>query len=126
MISNVFKKTLLVFYLLTVVLTVASLGMFFIEKPYLGVSNCTNPIAAHMAAFDKNSNPGGCTHTDPKDPSDFMNNLINLTLVIGAIFIVLSIIAFNDKRQHPEDYPVPVETDEEDEEEIDEPEESNI
>ena len=126
MISPVFRKTLVVFYLLTVVLTIASLGMFFIEKPYYGETKCANPIAAHEAAFNNIGNPGGCTHTDPKDPSALMRGLINLTLIVGAIFVILSIVAFNDKRLHPEDYPVTVETEHENEDENEDQDESNI
>jgi hypothetical protein len=40
------------------------------------------------------------------EPSAVLNTIINLTIISGAIFLMLAGLGFVDRRKHPEDYPV--------------------
>ena len=104
MISPTHQKLIIAAYALTVILTIASLGMFFIEKPYKGVKNCdVDTIGVfHSVKFGVLPN---CTDIPGKDPSFLMETIINLTVLSGIVMIILSALAFYDRKKHPEGYP---------------------
>jgi surface polysaccharide O-acyltransferase-like enzyme/cbb3-type cytochrome oxidase subunit 3 len=91
LISNYHKKAIVVFYLITILLGVISLGFFLIEKPYRVSHPCTDDLSS-------------CETIINQSPTDLMSVFINLTIVSGVVFLVLSVFAYSDKRKHPEDY----------------------
>jgi hypothetical protein len=100
MISNFHKKAIVVFYLITIIFGIISLGFFYVEKPYR-VSQVCDPNATSVS---------DCVITTNSNPTNLMGHFINATIVTGSIFLALSVLAFYDKRKYPEDYakPAPV------------------
>lgn len=78
-----------------------SLCMFFVEVPYKSTSICTeNHDSKTQTAFiGDNGQAMTCTYTEAKDPSPFMNWIINANITIGIIFILLSVYAYIRNRK---------------------------
>jgi len=111
-ISDFHRKCIYAFFILTILLGCVSLCMMITEKPYYTKRNCTATNKQLFASqpFDQPVNPNGdivCkTEKVNGEPSVVLNTIINLTIISGAIFLMLAGLGFVDRRKHPEDYPV--------------------
>jgi hypothetical protein len=106
MIPKLHKNLIICAYALTIIFAVAGLGMFFIEQPYKGERVCPDKYGDERFTIGNGNGIGSqCTITEGKEPSLLMQWIINLALIFGALMIILSILAFYDKKKHPGDYP---------------------
>jgi len=111
-ISDFHRKCIYTFFILTILLGCVSLCMMIVEKPYYQKWDCNVTGRSMFASqpFDKPTNPTAdivCkTEKVNGEPSAVLNTLINLTIISGAIFLMLAGLGFVDRRKHPEDYPV--------------------
>jgi hypothetical protein len=86
--------------------------MMITEKPYYTKRVC-NATANHLFASQPFDQPITTTadivcKTEKVngEPSAVLNAIINLTIISGAIFLMLAGLGFVDRRKHPEDYPI--------------------
>jgi hypothetical protein len=102
------QKGIVGFFILTVILSISSLVMFYIEVPYKSTVKCT-PIDTINTSEEFPFNAGmmhdgklqDCTMTQSKEPSDIFNILINANIVSGVIFLILSGYAFATRKRSP-------------------------
>ena len=88
------QKLIVTFFILTIVFTVGSLLMFFIEVPYKSTMTCkennTAPYDGMNSMLHNNGKMQDCTWSEPKEPSVIFNSIINTLILCGSIFLVLS------------------------------------
>ncbi len=77
--------------------------MFFIEVPYKSTVHCVENTTRSANDYELNSmlHTNGkmqdCVWTEPKEPSIVFDAIINLSIICGSIFIVLSAYAYYRK-----------------------------
>jgi hypothetical protein len=102
------QKTIVAFFILTVLLSIGSLLMFFVEVPYKSTIKCN---VTHNSLVDPdahalngeialNGKIQSCTWTIPKEPSAFFDAIVNANIVTGIIFLLLSAYAFYRKHKN--------------------------
>ena len=112
MISDFHRKCIYTFFILTILLGCVSLCMMITEKPYYQKRNCTATNKQLFASqpFDQQITSTAdivCKMEKVNgEPSAVLNTIINLTIISGAIFLMLAGLGFVDRRKHTEDYPV--------------------
>ncbi len=100
------QKAIVVFFALTVLLSVGSLLMFFVEVPYKSTLKCVdnttvsgeNTLGNNMIM--KDGKMQDCVWTDSKQPSVIFDALVNLNIASGIIFVILSAYAYYNKRKY--------------------------
>lgn len=95
---SVLQKFIIVLFALTILTTIISLGMFYIEKPFFGYITC--PFAVNpqylLEAYGKDYknitlNMSACLTTQiARPPSQFMDAVINLNILFGTAFVISS------------------------------------
>jgi hypothetical protein len=86
--------------------------MMITEKPYYTkrVCNATGKQLFASQPFDQPITTTAdivCkTEKVNGEPSIVLNTIINLTIISGAIFLLLAALGFVDRKKHPEDYPI--------------------
>lgn len=98
------QLAIVVFFGLTVLLSVGSLLMFFVEVPYKSTYECKEihqkdkTINTDDNIIERDILQKGklqrCTWTPSKEPSALFNGLVNANIVSGMIFICLSAYAY--------------------------------
>jgi hypothetical protein len=99
------QKLIVAFFLLTIITTCISLGLFFVDVPYKSTEKCVDNLTA-TNDFDLNgprfvgSQMKDCTWTTSKDISPAHDAIINASAVCGGVFVLLSAYAyFNRKKE---------------------------
>lgn len=97
------QLAIVVFFGLTVLLSVGSLLMFFVEVPYKSTMDCkdVDPNATFELGhgFSQNGKMQDCTWTPAKEPSVIFDGLVNANIASGLIFICLSAYAYIKRRK---------------------------
>jgi len=99
------QKLIVAFFLLTIITTCISLGMFFIDVPYKSTEKCVDNKTAQND-FELGHRPMNkgilqdCTWTSPKEISPVHDAIINLSAVIGGTFVILSAYAYITRKKH--------------------------
>lgn len=103
------QKLIVTFFILTIVFSVGSLLMFFIEVPYKSVMTCKDNNTAQYDGLNSMLHNNGkmrdCVWSEPKDPSVIFNSIINTSILCGTIFLILSAYAFYRKSSTPPTLP---------------------
>lgn len=98
------QKLIVTFFLLTIITVVISLGIFFIETPFISKEKCVDNLTA-VNDFGLNSGriAGGhirdCTWTENRDLSPAHDAIINASAVCGSIFLILSAYACYERKK---------------------------
>ena len=99
------QKLIIMFFLLTILLVIGSLVLFFIETPFISKERCVDNLTA---VNDYNFHGGlakgkirDCTWTENRDLSPLHNAIINASAVCGGAFILLSAYAYVSRKKEP-------------------------
>jgi hypothetical protein len=103
------QKSVIILFSLTIILSIISLSMFYVEHPYKtqihcpfkvsgnGYSDLPN-ISHNISLFESE-----CTIVGQREPSTLMMNIINSTVIVGIIFVVTSCILYYNRRKYVEE-----------------------
>lgn len=100
------QKLIVIFFGLTMATAIIGTSMFYIEKPYISKADCSNQMNSSIFYDPDGLGVPGCTYTEPKDASPFMEGMINASVGCGIVFLILSGIAYY-KRPKKEGSPSP-------------------
>lgn len=96
------QKFVIILFALTILTTIISLSLFYIEKPYLGMRSC--PFEIH--SFDNpelntmNYNISECTMVrEMTPPTPLLDAMININMGFGVGFIIAAIVLFFEKKR---------------------------
>lgn len=98
---NTLQKLIILFFGLTIITSVIGLSMFYIEKPYIGKSDCTDQLNNSVFTTSLPAQIKGCSYEAPKEASPFMESIINSSVLFGITFLLLSGIAFYQRPKQP-------------------------
>ena len=102
---NGLQKLIVTTFILTIILTCISLGMFFIDVPYKSTEKCTeNKTATNdfsiTGHFSANGIVKDCVLTSPKEISPVHDAIINMSGICGGIFVILSAYAYYERKKN--------------------------
>ena len=107
------QKLIVAFFLLTIITTCISLGLFFVETPFISKEKCVDNLTAPTNDFGISgqrlvgSHTRDCTWTETRDLSPAHNGIINASAVCGGIFILLSAYAYFNRKKEQDLIPKP-------------------